>query len=1499
MADNLSFLATLDITQFEKDVQKAEKLAKQLNTSVSSSLQIMSKIANQQPIQAEKLRREQLLTAEKVKSEQLKQETSKLRNLKLQRDLNGEYSRSVNLVNSINNGFSVQNRLVTNLKTLFTTYVSLFAAKNFVVDLSRIRGEFELTQKSLQVLMNDVGAANLVFSQLKGLAIESPYSFKELSVGAKQLSAYNIESKDLFDSLKRIADLSAGTGVEMNRLILAYGQVRSAEFLRGQEVRQFSEAGINIVGELAKKFGELEGRTVSAGEVFDRISKRMVTFNDVKDVIEGLTNEGGKFFDMQRKQAETLFGKISNLRDAYEAMMNDIGRSNEGVLKSGVDALRWLMQNWEGVAKAMKLVLSVWAGFKMANMVSLIANLHNPLSNLIRLIKIATTSARGFSLALNTIGKANLIIGVLTTLVGVFATFAPKIKNTTEVIDDLNDALAGTSDSVKDINTLVDKYESLSQKTERTKDETEELVRVSNMLGTTCQNAVEGIDAETKALILNTEKLKENRDAVIAAAQKKTESFYIEAVNRREDIITKLSGKKRLKSRYENDLERNAFVFDFDRNLVKSALSRTDTEIADLTLQLNNLNIAIAKYDEQLSHLNKISSDADPLAPWQKAFNTNLKTLGVSDRVMSLFDFQNADYQKTSADLRAQIKDAYDSATEALANAEKDKAALYKKATAEQKKYLDESLQNAENYQKDIAKVANAFGVDISDGEKAPEIDLDKQREDQIKAALQSAIDAFDTYVSKYDFFKDLIGNGVSKEDALAMAFGNMQNAEDIKRKVLDFVNGVLRSVNQEGVESIDLSFNSLPLEEQLKGIWNTLPEEAKNALGKVENLRQSGIKAAGSLDERISGLTYLDESGEGWTREISKMVNSYTQALAKISNEERKMIADLYAQRATYTDAEFRERENKIRQNYQNERDTQKKLAQERLDDLAKSVYTNALGDAGLSSNIMQDWGNKNFAQIETILSNLRSIPETIKIDDETLAKIKSLGLSIVSLNKAIAQLRTADIAEVTTEKFKKIADDIQSSADIVAQGLSGLSGVFDNIGGDFSEIAGSITKSLGGLLGSLDLESFANWNKTTTDSSGNTVPMVSGLSKVSAIASVAMTAIQMLTSIIVANEEANRKAARAAFEYGEALNEISRASRLEQFEGLFGTNIMAQLSENAKIAKDSWDKVYDAIDRLKSGKYAELLIKYNISDLGISDPTDIISDMRSGWQKYWGMSKNMISLLNSDIYDELGNIDVEKLSAWFDAYSDGLTEKNKEFVEGLINDLTAYEDAMTAITDHIREIFGNLASDIAEKMIDSFEQTGHSATNLEDIFKDIGKEIVQSLLESLILEEVLNKHEDNLSSLYQEYARGEKTDNDLISGISQLLERVETDVKNLEPVVDATLEYAQSGGLIGAEDSQSLGGTIKGITENTAELLGSYLNAIRQFVAIEGNNVALMQKDLSAIYSLVGVYYPTCAEYLMKIESHNAKTAEATQSILKKLSGIISTDGRAINIA
>lgn len=251
---------------------------------------------------------------------------------------------------------------------------SISQIQGYVNQLISIRGEFELQQRSLQAILQSEGQANEIWNKTVQLAVRSPFRVKELVTYTKQLAAYRIETEKLYETNKMLADVSAGVGVSMDRLILAYGQVKSANYLRGTELRQFSEAGVNILKELADQFGEVEKRTVSVGEVFERVSKRLVTFEDVEKVFKRLTSEGGIFYNMQEAQAETLKGQISNLYDSIDLMFNEIGKKNDGLLKGSVSLTKSLIKNWEKVADAIKLVVASMITFKTYSLLVTLAS---------------------------------------------------------------------------------------------------------------------------------------------------------------------------------------------------------------------------------------------------------------------------------------------------------------------------------------------------------------------------------------------------------------------------------------------------------------------------------------------------------------------------------------------------------------------------------------------------------------------------------------------------------------------------------------------------------------------------------------------------------------------------------------------------------------------------------------------------------------------------------------------------------------------------------------------------------------------------------------------------------------------------------------------------------------------------------------------------------------------------------------------------------------------
>lgn len=236
------------------------------------------------------------------------------------------------------------------LKRTLAAAFSISAITGYINKLIETRAQFELQHVALRAILQDKQKADEVFQQVQQMALQSPFSIMQMTTFTKQLAAYRIESEKLVGTTKMLADVSAGLGVDMGRLILAYGQVKAANYLRATEVRQFTEAGLNIAGELATYFSELQGKMVSVGDVMEMITKRMVRFEDVEEVFKRVTSAGGLFYDMQKKQSETLWGQLQRIKDAMSIMFNEIGKSKQGTISTVLTLIRSLINHWRMLA---------------------------------------------------------------------------------------------------------------------------------------------------------------------------------------------------------------------------------------------------------------------------------------------------------------------------------------------------------------------------------------------------------------------------------------------------------------------------------------------------------------------------------------------------------------------------------------------------------------------------------------------------------------------------------------------------------------------------------------------------------------------------------------------------------------------------------------------------------------------------------------------------------------------------------------------------------------------------------------------------------------------------------------------------------------------------------------------------------------------------------------------------------------------------------------------
>lgn len=264
---------------------------------------------------------------------------------------------SVNLSDSLRGNI----RIAGELGAAFASLYSIHAAKQFLANVIEIGGELEHQKIALDTIYGDPGKTETLFAQIKGLARSSPFGVMDLTKNIKQLSAYGVAYNEVYDTAKRLADISAATSVDINRLILAFGKTKNRTFLDGLEAKQFAYANIPIYDALSKKLTELEGKFVSVRDVMGRIKKREIGFDMVKEILWDMTDEGGKFYNMQERLAGSVKTSWKLVRDNIELMFGEIAEGGVGsTLKSLGEFLQGLTREWRTLFTVLAAGVGVW-----------------------------------------------------------------------------------------------------------------------------------------------------------------------------------------------------------------------------------------------------------------------------------------------------------------------------------------------------------------------------------------------------------------------------------------------------------------------------------------------------------------------------------------------------------------------------------------------------------------------------------------------------------------------------------------------------------------------------------------------------------------------------------------------------------------------------------------------------------------------------------------------------------------------------------------------------------------------------------------------------------------------------------------------------------------------------------------------------------------------------------------------------------------------------------
>lgn len=286
---------------------------------------------------------------------------------RLTRDLQ-KYQNTSKSVLQHNNALS---RSWNYMKNRLAFYLTVGATQSFVTQLVDVRGQYEMLERSIGILVDSARQGTKIFSELNAMAIKSPFTTMELGAAAKQLTAYDVAAKDVVDTTKRLADMAAAVGIPIERLTYALGQIKAYGYLNARDARMFSNAGIPLVKELADHYTTLEGRMVSTADVYDRIKKKAIGYNDVMSVVNRMTDQGGKFFNFQEKVADTLRVRIANLTLAWNNMLNEMGKDYQGLLTGMLTGTKKLMEHWRDIYNTLLGIGVAFLAYKAALLIYL------------------------------------------------------------------------------------------------------------------------------------------------------------------------------------------------------------------------------------------------------------------------------------------------------------------------------------------------------------------------------------------------------------------------------------------------------------------------------------------------------------------------------------------------------------------------------------------------------------------------------------------------------------------------------------------------------------------------------------------------------------------------------------------------------------------------------------------------------------------------------------------------------------------------------------------------------------------------------------------------------------------------------------------------------------------------------------------------------------------------------------------------------------------------
>lgn len=1444
-----------------------------------------------------------------------------------------------------NTAMSSQSRIAGELKNQIANVYSIYTVERFVRGLYTIGGEFQKQRIALTSILGDSMKAETIFNRIKDLAVVSPFQFKELASYTKQLSAYSIPYEELYDTTKRLADISAGVGVDMGRIILAYGQVRSAAFLRGQELRQFTEAGIPLVDELAKRFTKLTGVVTSAGDVFDKISRKEVSFGMVKDVLWDLTNEGGKFYNMQEALAESLAGKWSNLQDAWDVMMADIAESNSGVLSDSLELLTDLMNHWKAVAAILGSLVGAYGAYKTAVIavnvaqktsfaINQIQAYYTALNGGIKVTKAAATA----QWALNSAMKANpwmILITAIGALAGLYFTLREKTKSAAETIREFNVQVQEQNEKISEEKNKANGYIST-------------MFDMSKAVGER-RRAYERLQDIYPSVFKNM-----SYEQVLLKGQIE----LLNKINRIARTKERVTARINLERRYQELFEAERKVKDAELYSVASDGHIMDTQmLKDAKAQLEIARALVKEAKEDFSTILSITNEIEENT--KSAWFTTAKS--IAGGINSLIPKDDEAYEEYAK----RVKEERENADKVLNS--------FKKGNP----YSEATIRNAQKVFDVSKKIMETLGVleKSSGSEKDPIAEQWKDRADLISKALSlydkwkkiegeeaasqrvKGVSEFAPIFDKngvnldlsdpskaYQYIQDQLDKSKGKQMELYLSLGVKKeniNYDNVKKGVDDALKEIERYISQAGEKwdlykklfeatgnkslSMNIAFGgSVSFNSFVEDLQNQLSEALKKngsnlSLSDILGMDEEAVKSKFGDNEILKLYQTIKEESKKLKAEnfdnLLQMINDYKDYSAKIEEIERKRqkaISELENNRGSIG--------NEMADNLIKE-------VNKRAEKEKSSVLFDQFKESSDWVRIFDDLDRVSTATLDDMISKVEEFAKKqgLSIEDtkelvEALRKLrgelternpfKALVDSFNTIKDARNKLNSLRNSGAPKEQIDAAENELkaaysdQSAAiqgvigkfDALANAADFLGGVFENlgVGSGLSDIAGIMGGGLQGasqgmgIATSLFGKSAGPWGAAA----GAALSLISGIAQIHD---------KSLERSIQRSKQRVKEMQSAYDQLGNSIEKSLGGDESIQR----AISLYEQLEEQAKRAGSSLTESYRMqFEALKDGgiNYIEELRKRIYKDL--SSPFRAMThrfDIQVNTEALQALEKVGAG-------KELDNSTLKQYQAQYI----GLVSQRAE-IEGQLRDeedkkksdsgkIQDYKDQLAELNEQIayfvedltKELYGidfqDWAGQISNALVEAFANGEDAAKAFDNVVNNIMKSVANNILKNMVIQPMFEKLQDKLfgeNGLFKEFT--DIQDNGVIAA-EAIKNFFDNEGKAMIEASQSFLEAfdkATGGAITSTGDSSNSGMSKPGIqaSEETMNLTNSYLNGIRLDVSVKRALLEKIGNDILPKYNVLAEAQLTQLRAIADNTLRSAKNTEDNVAVLQEV--------------